>query len=351
MLGSLIVLVVIGALGYRAYWQHRIAKELRITSPEGINEAKYIDVNGAQQWITIRGQNRNAPVILFLHGGPAEANSEFAELYLPYEKKYVFAQWDQPGAGMTYIKAGDHQPKLTLNGMADDGIAVAAYLRQELHAPKIILIGQDWGGVLGIRMIEKRPDLFSAFIGTGQIVGMMAGQRWQYQYALNRVTASHDEKMLSALKEVGAPPYRTLERYGQFQNCCRNPFWPADDVAGIQRLQAMLAFSPSLTIPEAYGWYKALRTDEVKQDTFVMKMKDLRDTDTTFAVPVFFIQGANDNVTPTVLVADYERKIQAPVKRIDAVPNAGHFVIWTHPNEFLPLMQADLQLAQTSKLR
>ncbi|MGH9687543.1 MAG: alpha/beta fold hydrolase [Candidatus Acidiferrales bacterium] len=352
ILGSLVVLVVIGALGFRAYWQHRIAKELRITSPEGIKEAKYIDVNGAQEWITIRGQNRNNPVILFLHGGPAEANSEFAELYLPYEKNYVFAQWDQPGAGMTYIKTGNRQPKLTLDGMAGDGIAVSGYLRQELHAPKIILIGQDWGGVLGIRMIERRPNLFSAFIGTGQIVGMMAGQRWQYEYAQNHATASHDEKMLSALKQVGQPPYRTLERYGQFQNCCRNPFWPADDVAGIKRLQALLMFSPSLSISEAYGWYKALRTDEVILDTMMINMPDLRDTDINFSVPVFFIQGANDNVTPTSLVADYEQKLEAPVKKIDAVPNAGHFVIWTHASEFLPLMQADLRLTQTtSKLR
>ncbi|MGH9716482.1 MAG: alpha/beta fold hydrolase [Candidatus Acidiferrales bacterium] len=249
---------------------------------------------------------------------------------------------------MTYIKAGNHQPKLTLDGMADDGIAVAEYLKNELHAPRIILVGQDWGGMLGIRMIEKRPDLFSAFIGTGQIVGMMAGQRWQYQYALSHSTASRDEKMLSALKQVGPPPYRTLERYGQFQNCCRNPFWPPDDVAGIKRLQALLVFSPSMTIPEAYGWYKALRTDEVKLDTMTMNMKDLRDTDTRFSVPVFFIQGANDNVTPSSLVTDYEQKLQAPVKRIDEVPDAGHFVIWTHPSEFLPLMKADLRLTQAT---
>ncbi|MGH9716481.1 MAG: hypothetical protein ACRD4R_07115 [Candidatus Acidiferrales bacterium] len=99
VLAGFVVLAVIAALGYRAYWQHRIAKELRITSPNGIDEAKYINVNGAQEWITIRGRNRNNPVALFLHGGPAEANSEFAELYLTYEKDYVFAQWTSQARG------------------------------------------------------------------------------------------------------------------------------------------------------------------------------------------------------------------------------------------------------------
>jgi pimeloyl-ACP methyl ester carboxylesterase len=346
MAGGLVALalvVVFAALVYRTVVQHRIAREVRIASSNGINEAKYIEINGVQEWITIRGDDKKNPVILFLHGGPAEANSPFVTLFLPYERDYVLVQWDQPGAGKTYIKAGDHQPKLTLGGIASDGIAVAEYVRSELHQRKVLLIGQDWGGVLGIRMIEKRPDLFSAFVGTGQIVGNIATQRWQYQYALAHSTAGHDEKMLAALKQVGPPPYRTRERYGQFQDCCRNPFWSADDVAGISRLKGLLVFSPSLSIREIFGWLKALRTGEDVLDRMLMTMDDLRNTDTKFSVPVFFIQGENDNVTPTSLVADYEARIQGPAKRVDVVPKAGHFVMWTYPRAFLNYFRADLR--------
>ncbi|MDE3170657.1 MAG: alpha/beta hydrolase [Acidobacteriota bacterium] len=344
-LGVGIVVVIAAAIvagfAYRAHMQHRLARETRIATPNGIDEAKYIEVNGAQEWVTIRGQDRSNPVILFLHGGPAEANSPFVTFYLPFEKDYVFVQWDQPGAGMTYIKAGDDQTKLTLDEIANDGIAAAEHVRDELHQPKITLIGQDWGGVVGIHMIEKRLDLFTAFVGTGQIVGMMATQRVLYQYALNHAAANRDQKMLSDLKQVGPPPYRTLEAYGDFENCCRNAFWPADDVAGIRQMQAMLVFSPQLTLAQAYGWYKGLRTNEVKLDTWLMTMPDLRDTDTAFSAPVFFIQGENDNVTPTNLVADYYARIQAPIKGMDVIPDAGHFVMWTHAAEFLRHLNAD----------
>jgi pimeloyl-ACP methyl ester carboxylesterase len=343
VLVALVVLAVVAALGYRATWQHRIANAVRITSPNGIDEAKFIEVNGAEEWITIRGDHKDNPVILFLHGGPSEANSPFVEFYTPFEKDFVFVQWDQPGAGKTYIRAGSHQPKLTTESMAADGVAVAESVENELHKPKIILIGQDWGGVLGVRMIEQRPDLFAAFVGTGQIVGMLGTQDVLYEFALNHATVGHDQKMLDALKQVGPPPYNTLERYGQFQDCCRNPFWPPDDVAGINRLIPALFFSPSLSIAETYGWYKGLRTGEVELDTLVMTMEDLRKTNTTFSVPVFFIQGEDDNVTPTSLVADYMSKIQAPAKKLDVVPTAGHFVIWTHPNEFLNLLREDLR--------
>lgn len=341
----LVVLVVVAALSYRAMRQHRIANEVKITSPNGIDEAKFIEVNGAEEWITIRGDNKDNPVILFLHGGPSEANSPFVEFYTPFEKDFVFVQWDQPGAGKTYIRAGSHQPKLTIESMAADGIAVAEYVKNELRKPTIILIGQDWGGMLGLRMIEQRPDLFAAFAGTGQIVGMLGTQDVLYQYALSHATASRDQKMLDALKQLGPPPYDTLERYGQFQECCRNPFWPPDDVAGINRMRGLLVVSPSLSIAEVSGWIKGLRTGERELDTMLMTMEDLRKAHTAFSVPVFFIQGGDDNVTPTSLVADYISKIQAPAKKLDIVPGAGHFVMWTHAAEFLNFLREDVRSA------
>jgi hypothetical protein len=59
--GALVVLAILAAFAYRAVLQRRIVRELRITSPHGIDEAKYIEINGAQEWITIRGIDRTDP--------------------------------------------------------------------------------------------------------------------------------------------------------------------------------------------------------------------------------------------------------------------------------------------------
>jgi pimeloyl-ACP methyl ester carboxylesterase len=345
-LGLIVALVIISALSFRAVWQHRIANAVRIDTQNGIDEAKFIKVNGAEEWITIRGDNKSNPVIVFLHGGPSEANSPFIDFYRLFERDFVFVQWDQPGAGKTYIRAAGRQPKLAIDPMAADGIAVAQYVEAELHAPKIILIGQDWGGLLGLRMIEERPDLFFAYVGTGQIISMYGGQDVQYQTALNHATANHDLKMLEALRQVGPPPYRTLDSYGRFQDCCRNPFWSADDIAAIDRMKGALIVSPSLSLSEAYGWTQGLRTGEQQLDAMLLATgEDLRKTHAEFSVPVFFIQGENDNITPTGLVTDYLSMIVAPAKKLDIVPNAGHFLMWTHPAEFLDLLRADVQPA------
>ena len=58
--------------------------------PEGgVNTSMYVDVNGSRQWINIYGQDRNNPVLLYLHGGPGSATSLLIML--------------SPGSGAMYI--------------------------------------------------------------------------------------------------------------------------------------------------------------------------------------------------------------------------------------------------------
>lgn len=48
-----------------------VADLMRIPGPDGIQETYKTPINGVEHWISIRGQDRANPVILFVHGGPA----------------------------------------------------------------------------------------------------------------------------------------------------------------------------------------------------------------------------------------------------------------------------------------
>ena len=69
-----------------------------------IEEGYFTSINGIDQWITIRGENRCNPALIILHGGPGMASSNSAPLYASWEKDYTVVQWDQPMSGATYAK-------------------------------------------------------------------------------------------------------------------------------------------------------------------------------------------------------------------------------------------------------
>jgi len=63
-----------------------------------IEEARFVPLGGIEQWITIRGASRANPVLLILHGGPAEVASPLIEQFAPFEQDFIVVQWDQRGA-------------------------------------------------------------------------------------------------------------------------------------------------------------------------------------------------------------------------------------------------------------
>jgi pimeloyl-ACP methyl ester carboxylesterase len=93
-----------------------------------------VKIGGIDQWITITGNDRRNPVVLFLHDGPGDAWSLVAEsLFAGWEKDLTLVQWDQRGAGRTYARSGPSvAPTMTIERMTDDGIEVAEHLIRHL---------------------------------------------------------------------------------------------------------------------------------------------------------------------------------------------------------------------------
>lgn len=44
--------------------RNRNAQDHAITAPNGIDKARYVQIGGIEQWITMRGEDRNNPVLL-----------------------------------------------------------------------------------------------------------------------------------------------------------------------------------------------------------------------------------------------------------------------------------------------
>src|SRR5882762_8894706 len=133
----LIVLIAVVALSLTcpAIRQHAGAQAVTASALGPVDEEMFVRIGGIDQWITIKGDDRNNPVVLFLHGGPGAAMSPFADAMLGgWEKNFTLVQWDQRGAGRTYGKSGPLiAPTMTIERMVQDGIEVAGYLAKHLN--------------------------------------------------------------------------------------------------------------------------------------------------------------------------------------------------------------------------
>lgn len=57
----------------RADAQHDMALLMKIRNPHGVQSLEQVTLGGVKQWISIRGNDRDNPLMLFIHGGPGDA--------------------------------------------------------------------------------------------------------------------------------------------------------------------------------------------------------------------------------------------------------------------------------------
>lgn len=128
------------------------------TPDGGINETMYIDVNGQEQWINIYGEDRDNPVMLYLHGGPGNATSFGDWIILrKLAKDYTVVNWDQRDSGKTLI----HDPKdteITSELMRSDIDIVADYVLDYMGKEKLTILGMSWGTMYGGDYALRHPE-------------------------------------------------------------------------------------------------------------------------------------------------------------------------------------------------
>jgi proline iminopeptidase len=125
------------------------------------------------------------------------------------EDDVVFAVWDQRGSGTSYA-ALDPTGTWTLDRAVADTVELATYLRDRIGRQKIYLVGNSWGSTLGVLAVQRRPDLFAAYVGTGQMASQLEADRIIYRQVLELAARTGDTRLAERLHEAGPPPYRDI---------------------------------------------------------------------------------------------------------------------------------------------
>jgi pimeloyl-ACP methyl ester carboxylesterase len=341
---ALVLIVAIGAYGYFKWRQHENAVPLAINTPNGIYEKGFQKIGGVDQWVQIKGEDRDNPAILMVSGGPGNAMWPLRyHLLQPWEKTFTLVDWDQRGSGLTYTHdGGDAETDVTLPRMVQDGIEVAEYARARLHKKKIVLFGWSWGSILGMEMIHARPDLFSAYVGTGQFVDGRQNESVGYHSLLALAAAKHDTATVKTLRGIGAPPYSTTQKM-ETERDMLMPYVPAADHAINDQALAIMGFTPGYSPWEIYQALTKAPDFSIDRLEPTVANYSLDHLGKKFDVPIFIIDGADDIQVPMTLAKSYFATIQAPINEFHTIPDAAHLAPVSKPKEFLAIMNAKVR--------
>jgi pimeloyl-ACP methyl ester carboxylesterase len=304
-----------------------------------VTESGFVPIGGTEQWIEIRGADRSRPLVLFLHGGPGEAQSPLLSMFTTWEERYVVAQWDQRGSGKTFSKGGTATPNMTLEQIARDTVEVTQHVLTELGRRKLILVGHSWGALLGLRVVRLRPDLFHALVATGQPVSgreIIEGMR---QSAIRRAQNAGDSQAVAALTALGPADYSDIGKLGIVFRWTE-PFPPVDRDYLAKQI-ALIRPDGNARNPAADNWFAAREFSLSRLMQTILDF-DARADGYDIPVPYFLIQGSGDKQTPTALASAFADQVRAPAKGFTTI-DGGHFACFTNPTGFLDALDADVR--------
>lgn len=322
-------------LVHRHIRRSQVAAQLEIESERGIVEERFVPIGGIDQWISIRGEDRDNPVLFLLHGGPGSCYSIFTPHLRAWEKYFTIVQWDQRGAGRTLRRMGPRGcGRLSMVQLTCDAIEVAEYLRARLHKDRIFLLASSIGSIFGLRVALTRPDMLYAYIGTDQNVGMVRGRQDAYRQLLDRLRACGMERALRVVERIG--PDATAWTPRDFTTVAE---WTMkSDPPGFRRTIKLLKdavwFAPGWKLRDIRAFVKGMHFS-LEQLLPEMVRYDAWAQNVRFDVPVFLLQGENDILTLTAQAQAFFADIEAPIKRMELISDAGHFAMLLQPEMFL----------------
>lgn len=234
------------------------------------------------------------------------------------------AQWDQRGSGKTFTKNGISTPDMTFRRITEDVVEVTQHVLDRLGRGKLILVGHSWGALLGLHDVRLRPDLFQAFIGTGQPVNARDIVERMRSSAIARAQQAGNTEAAAKLQSLNA-----LDLVSDTNNFVGLLVkWTEPFISSDQRYIA----TPT-AFPNDFCESKLNPT---------LVTEDARSGGYKLPVPFFVIQGRDDNRTPPGAAREFVNQVRAPAKGFTAI-DGGHFAFVTNAAGFLNALDTDMR--------
>ena len=238
------------------------------------------------------GQASNGPVLALLHGWGSNS-----KIWLPHisELSKEFQIWcvDLPGHGESHAVEWDES--------FDQGLELLAGTLPNSCS----LIAWSLGGLLAQLYVKHYPQRVQSLMLIASVPKFVASEDWP--------SAMSSHTFTKFVKQYDASPGATIKKFSA--------------------LQALRSLSSKQIMRSLEQVALDQQPDKICWGLRWLQEFDLRDMHLSKDVPIYLLQGENDQVT-FVKAAEHTAEIWTQVK-LCKIPNAGHVPFLSHPEQFI----------------
>jgi proline iminopeptidase len=280
-------------------------------------------MRGAEEYVLVRG-GADSPLLLFLHDGPGRARISFAAAFQKdLERSFLVAQWDQCGAGKSY-EARDGLEEGGIRAYLGDIALIAAHLMKTYGKHSFLLAGLGWGAALALLYASEPPSGGPRPAGIA-ISGLSPSLRRSEPESLKLLGKRAKEMSVEgfdpatwerALASGGFAEFASYSKYAEWK-----AWWANRLGAGERGLGPLATFRalPQLALRSQYSFddYANLRKGAklgLKVAAKELPGLDLFERVPSVGVPVLFVHGGQDLLSPPACAREYFEALSAPRK-------------------------------------
>lgn len=290
--------------------------------PAGLREGAHeVVVNGVRLWYRVAGSAQaDAPPVVFLHGGPGQGSQSFAALAGPHLEPHLrMVYFDQRGSGRSERPWTGEYALATL-------VEDIEGLRRALGVPRIGIIAQSFGGVLGLEYAARYPQHVSRMVVAAGLSDTQGSIRAQCE----RLAQVHPDVHARVMDEARRSGSATCNIFQALPDSLRGAFFQAN----------MYPVASTRDLVERADTAGGLRnTGELGGYLFSHGLMEWRFSGhDRLTMPVLVVAGERDYQIG--LQPQRELAARLPGARLFVYEGAGHFMYVDQPERFARDMAA-----------
>ncbi len=311
-----------------------------------INNLEAVNINDSEQWILVRGRSTDAPLIIHVQAGPGfpmipEART--MEKNLRLENNYLVAYWDQRACGKSFNKNAD--PK-TINflQLTDDLICCTHYLLKKYRRKKAIIAGYSQGATLALMAASKDKTIFDRLFLVGTDIDLPTANKYAIEFAIAKATEKNKGTLLRQAVELYKIP---VDNAKQFQKRAKLLTNLGGINSGTSYPRLLISAILNMISSKAYRLSDIPRTIkgmEFCQDAFLPEFNALNlfHRIDSIEVPVHFVHGKQDAISPYHTAIKYYEYIRADKKTFTSFDKSAHMAHYDEPEKFARLLRTTI---------